>query len=509
MTRQTRSLVLEAALPRLGVCAPSDGDAGQWAGRLRGEVLDRISGSGFDAWSVAAARVGFCSRPVKLRGRATRIDRGTGEVLSSYSSSADPSGLTYVRCGNRRDSQCPSCARVYARDTFELVRAGISGGKSVPATVSANPLVFATLTAPSFGPVHGIRRPAGRCRPRDHAARCRHGRSVGCMAVHAEDDPVLGSPICPDCYDTTTHLVWQWWAPELWRRFTIAMRRLLARRLGVGETQLAEVAMIQYAKVAEYQARGAVHFHALVRLDGPSERDGVGQAPAGLAAADLARLVRDAARVAQVIAPPTASGDLERVLRFGSQLDVRPVRHTARPDVEGESLSAAQVAGYLAKYATKSAGDAGASSSAHHRHLRAVAGRIADQADPDGPYALMAKWIHMLGFRGHFSTKSRRCSTTLGALRRARRRWQVMVADARRAGCAVDTADLEARLLADDDHETTLVLGRWAYVGSGWDSEGDRELALAAADSARAYARWKAARREGRTTEERKDESDE
>ncbi|MFE9838129.1 replication initiator [Streptomyces sp. NPDC005551] len=27
------------------------------------------------------------------------------------------------------------------------------------------------------------------------------------------------------------------------------------------------------------------------------------------------------------------------------------------------------------------------------------------------------KWAHMLGFRGHFSTKSRRYSTTLGALR--------------------------------------------------------------------------------------------
>ncbi|SCD46106.1 hypothetical protein GA0115244_104147 [Streptomyces sp. DvalAA-19] len=29
------------------------------------------------------------------------------------------------------------------------------------------------------------------------------------------------------------------------------------------------------------------------------------------------------------------------------------------------------------------------------------------------------KWAHMLGFRGHFSTKSRSYSTTLGALRAA------------------------------------------------------------------------------------------
>jgi hypothetical protein len=32
----------------------------------------------------------------------------------------------------------------------------------------------------------------------------------------------------------------------------------------------------------------------------------------------------------------------------------------------------------------------------------------------------LRKWPHMLGFGGHFSTKSRRYSTTLGALRRAR-----------------------------------------------------------------------------------------
>ena len=31
-----------------------------------------------------------------------------------------------------------------------------------------------------------------------------------------------------DCYDYASHVVWQWWAPELWRRFTITLRRLLA-----------------------------------------------------------------------------------------------------------------------------------------------------------------------------------------------------------------------------------------------------------------------------------------
>lgn len=35
-------------------------------------------------------------------------------------------------------------------------------------------------------------------------------------------------------------------------------------------------------------------------------------------------------------------------------------------------------------------------------------------------YARLGKWVRMLGFRGHFSSKSRKYSITLGALRRAR-----------------------------------------------------------------------------------------
>jgi hypothetical protein len=43
---------------------------------------------------------------------------------------------------------------VYSADTYQLIRAGLSGGKGVPDTVATHPCVFATLIAPSFGPVH-------------------------------------------------------------------------------------------------------------------------------------------------------------------------------------------------------------------------------------------------------------------------------------------------------------------------------------------------------------------
>ena len=64
-----------------------------------------------------------------------------------------------------------------------------------------------------------------------------------------------------------------------------------------------------------------------------------------------------------------------------------------------------------------------------------------------------AAWAHMLGFRGHFSTKSRRYSTTLGELRQAR-------ADFRAA------QEREA-LGLDREPDTVLVLADWQYAGHG------------------------------------------
>ena len=80
------------------------------------------------------------------------IDLATGELAPLY-------GTASIACGNRREAVCPSCSAVYKRDARQLVRAGLAGGKGIPETITAHPCVFATLTAPSFGPVHA-RRPA-------------------------------------------------------------------------------------------------------------------------------------------------------------------------------------------------------------------------------------------------------------------------------------------------------------------------------------------------------------
>ena len=81
-----------------------------------------------------------------------------------------------------------------------------------------------------------------------------------------------------------------------------------------------------------------------------------------------------------------------------------------------------QVAGYLAKYATKSANEP------DPRQPSIWSGgpdlprtRRSGRRRPGHAYELLGKWAHMLGFRGHFATKSRRYSVTLGQLRRASR----------------------------------------------------------------------------------------
>ena len=79
-------------------------------------------------------------------------------------------------------------------------------------------------------------------------------------------------------------------------------------------------------------------------------------------------------------------------------------------------------------------------------------------------------WAHILGFGGHWSTKSRRYSTTFTVLRRAR----VAFAKRRRTR---DAIPLDAWGRAEDD-QAVIVVASWAYVGSGYATEGERWLGL-------------------------------
>jgi len=206
------------------------------------QIIERAASPGYEAWWSRVEDAGFCSSPVELRGR-----------------SADGKPITILaRCKNRRASVCPSCSALYSGDTWQLVHQGIADGVDAD---GGRPMVFTTLTAPSFGAVHSSARSGGRCRP-GTAASYAHGRSLRCGVVHRADDPRLGEPLCAECYDYLGHVLFTWHAPQLWHRFTVTLRRSVDQR--------SSDAQVSYVKVVELQRRGVPHFHAVIRLDDPS-----------------------------------------------------------------------------------------------------------------------------------------------------------------------------------------------------------------------------------------------
>ena len=86
--------------------------------------------------------------------------------------------------------------------------------------------------------------------------------------------------MCGDCYDYDTAVLFNVHAGELWRRFTTYLPRYLARLRGLTLKALHAEVRIRYVKVAEYQARGVVHFHAVIRLDAATT-DGTYRPPPG------------------------------------------------------------------------------------------------------------------------------------------------------------------------------------------------------------------------------------
>jgi hypothetical protein len=188
------------------------------------------------------------SRPTLPRVKSAPLTRPTGSRTARSSKA----------CGNRRGSVCASCSATYQADSFQLLAAGVRGGKGVPERVARHPSLFVTFTAPSFGPVHS-RRAQGLlvypCHPYRQGQRCLHGRRAGCWQRHDEDDPHLGEPLCPRCYQAGAQVLWNALAGRLWSRTTIYVYRALAQLAGVTEGELRTLVRVSFAKVAEYQKR--------------------------------------------------------------------------------------------------------------------------------------------------------------------------------------------------------------------------------------------------------------
>ncbi|MFG1711030.1 replication initiator [Nonomuraea sp. M3C6] len=305
------------------------------------------------------------------------------------------------------------------------------------------------------------------CHARRNAQTCPHGRVMSCTERHSKDDPRLGEPLCPDCYDYTGSVLFNALAPLLWKRFADSVRRHLAKLGGLFLKDLRHHLTLSFAKVAEYQRRGVVHFHAVIRLDGPG---GPEAPPPPWATTDtLTHAIQHAAKAVSAKAPAHADQP-ERVLRWGNQLDIRPIT------LDGD-LTDQAVAGYIAKYATKAAECVGTLDrrinpleDLEQYNLRDHARRLITTclhlgAEPGLAELRLADWAHMLGFRGHFSTRSRHYSTTLGDIRADRQQH-------------VRDNEITTGRLPLFDEDTVLVISEWTYAGKGY-SLGDQLLAAA------------------------------
>jgi hypothetical protein len=268
-------------------------------------------------------------------------------------------------------------------------------------------------------------------------------------------------------------VLWNWHAPALWNRFMVELVRVLAARAGLSERQWRKRVRVAFAKVAEFQARGLVHFHAIVRPDGAEDR---ATAPGVAVSADeLCDAIRQAAGRARLDGD---AGDGETIdVRFGEQLNTRVLAGAKN----GRELEPGQVAAYVAKYSCK----------ASHEQITTRdtdPDRWRDRGIPEQLVQMAAaalrlvkrpglrelgRWVHMLGFRGHFVTKSRGYSTTLGELR-----------DARAAYRAHQDQQPDDSAVGAD--APTVVLSVWQYIGRGYLNPGDVLLAAGVEASLRA-----------------------
>ena len=169
-----------------------------------------------------------CSRPLLLR--QEKFSPVTGELLSSTDFNKN--------CGSRLFEKCPHCSEIYKRDARTVISSGFTH----------SPMTFITLTAPGsevFGKTHN-RIERKRKNGSSYLQRC------PCGHYHNyPDDRLLGTSIGAD-YDYTGAAAFNAGASRL---LTVTMQKL-SRISG---------RKIERVRVAEYQKRGLIHFHILVK----------------------------------------------------------------------------------------------------------------------------------------------------------------------------------------------------------------------------------------------------
>ena len=297
----------------------------------------RSSGS---ASSARCARLATAVSRCGCAGRSTRSTSRPASAARSYSTEPEPDrhaaevlrqsprgGLPVVR------GDLP-WRRLPARRGWPAWRQG-RAGVGARASDGVRDADGAELRAGAFAPRWPDGRPQ-RCRPRRALDVCPHGVRLSCGEVHDEDDPRLGEPLCPDCFDYEHAVLWNALAPELWRRTAIQIPRELARLAGVSHRELRRRVRVSYVKVAEYQRRGVA---ALPLRDPARSRaaarsaDRSSRRPRSSRASCSARRCAPPSDVYRSPPPhpttrPRRGG---REVRWGLELEVRRARTPARP----------------------------------------------------------------------------------------------------------------------------------------------------------------------------------
>lgn len=411
-----------------------------------------------------------------------------GQIPPNYT------GTYAIRCGSRLAEVCLPCSIIYGIDANRLVKKGLEGdGEYVPISVSENLRLFFTVTLESFGQVHHVverKGHAGQCHPGKKEFCRKHGFQISCNKIHTKDDPEVGSPMCPDCYQLEDAVLANATVGELWNRFIDhELLRELAKILKVDRELLADFLHIESVKTSEMQSRGAIHFHGFIRLDGPrpkartnkkqskkatklGKNDSVEkiyntQGSHPLIKVTDVQLVKAFERAAKKTVihkkfklsknDPTP---IEKDFRFGKQLDVVVV--TAK--------NSKMFAAYVAKYATKSATDVLGFARTFHSlaQIKALSdaawwpkllAQTAWELGENPRYKKLKLQLHAntFGFRGHFLSKSRQWSVSFVRLKQIRIQW------------AIDHDDLENSLglnVPPDAFEDANI--SWAVLKIGW-----------------------------------------
>src|SRR6202022_3840279 len=168
----------------------------------------------------------------------------------------------------------------------------------------------------------------------------------------------------------------------------------------------------------------------------------------------------------------------DKTLRFGDQIDIKVITTPSEKHGNDRQMSGRKIAGYLAKYVTKSVADFGIA-------VRRLSAAAIDQLDvtehvreilrtivaisAEAGYTEILAWIHTLGYHGHVVSKSRQFSTTMTALRERRRAWRK--SQIHDAACEIVESGIPQPI--------------WQFHRAGHTNLGDRVLVVSAASRVR------------------------